>query len=135
MGNVKRIGIGLATSIVILLVLDLLPSPIPSAYVSYQLLDHFYIWPGVGGMITMFVAALGGAYVSKTRFVVPAVLLAVGGWIFVIYVLNSIAVVAGQDNLFVVASTNLPGLIFGAVGAAMGALTGMRLVERFSRSG
>ena len=73
MRDFRRIGVGMITSIAVLLVLDLLPSPIPDGFVMYRLFDYLYILPGVGGMITMFVAAFGGAYVSKTRFIVPAV--------------------------------------------------------------
>jgi hypothetical protein len=72
----KRIGIGLITSIVILLLLDMVPSLIPDKYAAYQFLDYFYVWPAVGGMVTVFIAAFGGAYVSKPRFVFPAALLA-----------------------------------------------------------
>ncbi len=134
MGATKRIAIGLITSIAILAVLDWLPSPIPTKHVSYRLFDYFYIWPSVGGLVTMFIAALGGAYVSKTRFVIPAALLAAGVWFFVIYILNSIGAAAGQDDILAVASTNLLGLIFSIGGAAAGAYIGTCLVEREVRS-
>lgn len=129
--DVKRIGIGLLTSVVILLLLDLLPNLVPDQYVAYRLFDHFYVWPGVGGMIAMFVAAFGGAYVSKVRFVVPAVFLAVGVWLFIIYFLNSIAAAAGQGDFLFAASINLLGLVFGIVGAVVGAIFGARVAGNF----
>ena len=129
--NVKRIGIGLLTSVVILLLLDLLPNLVPDQYVTYRLFGHFYVWPGVGGMIAMFLAAFGGAYVSKVRFVIPAALLAVVGWLFIIYFLNSIAAAAGQGDFLFAASINLLGLVFGIVGAVLGAISGLRLAGGF----
>jgi|GEM_PF-2992685 len=131
MMDVKRIGIGLLTSVVILLLLDLLPNLVPDQYVAYRLFDHFYVWPGVGGMITMFVAAFGGAYVSKVRFAVPAAFLAVGVWLFIIYFLNSIAAAAGQGDFLFTASINLLGLVFGIVGAVLGAFFGARVAGGF----
>jgi len=131
MTNIKRIGIGLLTSVVILLVLDLLPNLVPDQYVAYRIFDHFYVWPGVGGMIAMFVAAFGGAYVSKVRFVVPAASLAVGAWLFTIYFLNSIAAAAGQGDFLFAASINFLGLVFGIAGAVIGAITGVRVADSF----
>lgn len=132
MASTKRIAIGLVTSIAILAVFDLLPGLVPREHVSYRLFDYFYVWPGVGGMVTMFVAACGGAYVSKTRYIIPAVLLAVAVWLFAIYFLNSIGAVAGQDDILAVATTNLLGLIFGIGGAAVGATIGARLLLRLN---
>lgn len=63
--KLKRIAIGLLTSVRILLLLDLIPNPVPDQYAVFQLTDQFYVWPGAGGLIGMFVAAFGGAYVSK----------------------------------------------------------------------
>jgi len=135
MVKTKRIAIGIATSIAILALLDLLPSPIPQSLVDYRLFDHFYVWPGIGGMATMFVAAFGGAFVSKARFEIPAVILAVGVWAGIVYFLNSIGAAAGQDDVLTVASTNLLGLILGVSGAAFGAYTGTRMVSRKSPDG
>lgn len=132
MVKTKRIAVGIATSIAILALLDLLPSPIPQSLVTYRLFDHFYVWPGIGGMVTMFVAAFGGAFVSKARFEIPAVILAVCVWIFIVFFLNSIGAAAGQDDVLTVASTNLLGLILGVSGAAFGAFAGARLVKRNS---
>ena len=131
MADVKRIGIGLMTSVVILLLLDLLPSLVPDQYASYRLFDHFYVWQGFGWMVGMFVAAFGGAYVSKVRFVVPAVLLAFAVWLFSIFFVNSIAAAAEKGDFLFVASTNLLGLVFGIVGAVLGAISGVRLAGGF----
>ena len=131
MANVKRIGIGLLISVVILLLLDLLPGLIPDQYVTYRLFDHFYVWPGVGWAIELFLAAFGGAYVSKSRFVIPAALLAVVVWLFSIYSLNSIAAAAGQGDFLFAASINLLGLVFGTAGAVLGAISGMGLAGDF----
>ena len=132
MVRTKRTAIGIFTSIAILALLDLLPIPIPQSLVTYRLFDHFYVWGGIYGAVTMFVAAFGGAFVSRARFVTPAVILAVGVWIFIVYVLNSLGAAAGQDDVLTVASTNLLGLILGVCGAAFGAYTGTRMVKRNS---
>lgn len=134
MEHTKRIGLGLITSIVILLLLDMLPGLVPNEYAAFRILDYFYVWPGVGGMISMFVAAFGGAYVSKTRFVVPAALLAVGVWIFIFWFLNLIAASAGHDNFLHVASVNLLGLIFAVIGAVLGAHAGARVTDGFRKA-
>jgi len=75
----------------------------------------------------MFVAAFGGAYVAKVRFVAPAVVLAVVIWSLFVYFANSIAAAAGQGNLLVVAGSNILGLILGGVGATTGAYCGKYL--------
>ena len=129
MTNLKRISIGLLTSVAILLLLDLLPSLVPDRYVSYQIFDHFYVWPGIGGLVGMFIAAFGGAYVSTVRFVVPATALAITGWSFMIYILNSIAAAAGQGDILFVASVNSLGLVLGIVGAVLGAILGARIAS------
>jgi len=135
MVKIQRMSIGIATSIAILALLDLLPSPVPQSLVNYRLLDHFYVWPGIGGMVTMFVAAFGGGFVSKARFEIPAVILAVGVWVFIVYFLNSTGAAAGQDDWLTVASTNLLGLILGVFGAAFGAYAGTRMASRNSPGG
>jgi len=129
--DAKRIGIGLLTSVVILLLLDLLSGLVPDQYASYRLFDHFYVWQGVGWMIQIFLAALGGAYVSNVRFVVPAALLAIAVWLFSIYFVNSIAAAAEQGDFLFVAGSNLFGLVFGIVGAVLGAISGVRLAGGF----
>jgi hypothetical protein len=132
MTNLKRMTIGLLTAVAILLLLDLLPSLVPDRYAALQLFDHFYVWPGVGGLVGMFIAAFGGAYVSKVPFVIPAAALAVAGWSFVVYLLNSIAAAAGHGDILSVASVNLLGLVFGIVGAVLGANLGARMAPNFS---
>ncbi len=132
MTNLKRTMIGLITAVAILLLLDLLPSLVPNRYAAIQLFDHFYVWPGIGGLVGMFIAAFGGAYVSKVPFLVPAVALAVAGWVFVIYILNSIAAAAGQGDILSVASVNSLGLVFGIMGAFLGAVLGARVAGNVS---
>ena len=125
----KRVTIGLVVSIAILVILGEIPIPIADAYFTYRLFDYFYAWPGVGGVLAMLLAALGGAYVAKIRFIVPAIVLAISQWILIIHIANSIGAAAGQDNLFAVAFSNVLGLLFGVIGGATGAYLGARLVE------
>lgn len=132
LANLKSISIGLSTSVVILFLLDLFPSLVPDRYVAYQLFNHFYVWPGAGGLTGMFIAAFGGAYVSKVRFVIPATALAVVGWSLVVYFTNSIAAAAGQGDILFVASLNLVGLVLGIVGAVLGAILGARTAGNLS---
>jgi hypothetical protein len=84
----------------------------------------FYFWLAVEGRFVMFVAAFGGAYVARVRFVVPAVVLAAVIWAFVVYFANSIAATAGQGDILAVAGSNILALIFGGVSAASGAYLG-----------
>ena len=125
MANFKRIGLGVLTTIAVLAIFDVLPNPIPSSLVGFRILGYFYFWPAVGGAIVMFIAAFAGAYVAKVRFVIPAVVLAALFWAFVVYFLNSIAAVAGQNDLISVAGSNILGLIFGCLGAVFGAKLGL----------
>ena len=127
MTYVKRMAIGLLTSVAILLLLDMLPELVPDRYATFQLFDHFYVWPGVGGLVGMFIAAFGGAYVSKVPFVIPAAVLAIAGWSLVVYFLNSIAAAAGQGDILSAASVNLLGLVLGVLGAVLGAFFGARV--------
>jgi len=129
----KRITIGVIVSIAILLLLAEMPVPIADAYFTYRLFDYFYAWPGAGGFLAMFLAAFGGAYVAKVQFIVPAVILAVGEWILIVYIANSIGAAAGQANLIEVAFSNVLGLLFGVIGGAFGAHLGARLVEFHGR--
>lgn len=132
MTYLKRIAIGLLTSVAILLLLDMLPNLVPDRYAAFQLFDHFYVWPGVGGLVGMFIAAFGGAYVSKVPFVIPAAVLAIAGWSFVVYFLNSFAAAAGQGDILSTASVNLLGLVFGVLGAVLGAIFGARVAGNLS---
>ena len=127
MTYLKRMAIGLLISVAILLLLDMLPNLVPDRYAAFQLFDHFYVWPGVGGLVGMFIAAFGGAYVSKVPFVIPAAVLAIAGWSFVVYFLNSIAAAAGQGDILSTASVNLLGLVCGVLGAVLGAIFGARV--------
>ena len=132
MTYLKRMAIGLSTSVAILLLLDMLPNLVPDRYAAFQLFDHFYVWPGVGGLVGMFIAAFGGAYVSKSPFVIPAAVLAIAGWSFVVYFVNSIAAAAGQGDILSAASVNLLGLVFGVLGAVLGAICGARVAGNLS---
>ena len=132
MTYLKRMAIGLLISVAILLLLDMLPNLVPDRYAAFQLFDHFYVWPGVGGLVGMFIAAFGGAYVSKVPFVIPAAVLAIAGWSFVVYFLNSFAAAAEQGDILSSASVNLLGLVFGVLGAVLGAIFGARVAGNLS---
>lgn len=126
----KRIGLGLLTAILIAAAFDWAPSFLPDTWARERLGGYFYIWPGVEGAFVGFVAALGGAYVARVPFVIPAVLFATGNWILVVYLLNSIAGAAGQGDILAVAGSNALGLLSGIFGAAAGANLGGRLSKR-----
>jgi hypothetical protein len=120
----KRIGLGLLTTLLIAAAFDFVPSFLPVTWASERLAGYFYVWPGVEGACVGFLAALGGAYVARVPFIIPAVLFATVSWIGVICFLNSIAAVAGQGDILAVAGSNALGLLFGIVGAAAGAYVG-----------
>ena len=126
----KRIGLGLLTTVLIAAAFDLVPSFLPDTWARERLAGYFYIWPGVEGACDGFLATLGGAYVARVPFVIPAVLFATGAWVFVICFLNSIAAAAGQDDILAVAGSNALGLLLGIFGAATGAYIGGRISRR-----
>lgn len=129
----KRITVGLIVSIAILVLLGEIAIPIADAYFTYRLFDYFFAWPGAGGLLANFLAACGGAYVAKVRFIVPAIALAVGEWILIVHIANSIGAAAGRDNILDVAFSNVLGLLFGIIGGAIGAHLGGRLVDLHRR--
>ncbi len=47
-------------------------------------------------------------------------------WLFIVYFLNSIAAAPGQSDILFAASINILGLVFGIVGATLGAIFGAR---------
>lgn len=125
--TIKRIGLGLLTTVVILTVFDALPSLVPGSLASYRIFGIFYFWPAVEGGSAMFVAAFAGAYVARVHLVVPSVILAAVLWLFVVYFANSIAAAVSQTDVWAVAGSNILALIFGLVGAAAGAFLGWYL--------
>lgn len=127
---IKRIGLGLLTTALIAAGFDLLPGILPEALARERLAGYFYVWPGVEAACFGFLASLGGAYVARVPFVIPAVLFATGTWAFDIYFLNWIAATAGQGDLLTVAGTNALGLLSGIVGAMTGAYVGGRIARR-----
>lgn len=132
--GLKRLGLGVLVAIAVLSVFDLLPSFLPSAAISYRIFGQFYFWLAVEGAVVMFVAASAGAYVAKTNFVGPAILLSIAVWAFTIYFVNSIATVAGQDNVLAAAGTNALGLLLGAFGAGIGAFIGGCIANRMGKT-
>jgi hypothetical protein len=127
---IKRIGLGLLTTALISAAFGLVPDFLPETWAGERVAGYFYVWAAVPGACVAFLAALGGAYVARAPFVVPAVVFAIGTWAVLIYVLNSIAVQAGQGDILAIAGSNAPGLLLGIVGAATGAYVGERLSRR-----
>lgn len=134
MRTIKRIGIGLLTTVAILIVFDVLPDLIPGSLARYRMFEFFYFWSAVEGGFVMFVAAFGGAYVARVHFVVPAVVLAAMVWASVAYFAISIAATAGQGDILAVAGSNILALILGGVGAAAGAYFGRYLATEDERN-
>ncbi len=127
----KRICLGLAASVGILIVLDILASLMVHAGVTEQAATSSPFELAVKAAISMFVAAFAGAYVARVGFIGAAVLLTLGIWLFLVYTVNSTAAVAGQSDLSGVALQNGLSLLLGLTGAVAGAWLG----RRFSRRG
>ena len=142
--SIKRIGLGLLVSIGVLLLghivllalhilslFDSLSSLLPTN--TSQAFFYLYVLPAIQGFIVFLVAAFCGARVAQVRFLIAAVLLAIGTWVLVVIVLNSTVAAAGQISLLQVASANLLRLVFSIAGAAVGALLGHRSSHRSER--
>jgi hypothetical protein len=130
----RDIAFGIAAAIGILILVGgalsvLLPSTLPQSDPD-KLPDAFYATPplsALGTSAAFFIAALAGTWVARRKFVTPAICLAVGLWLFVVYIVHSIAAVADQGGIFDIATRNVLGLLPGLIGAAAGALLGQRL--------
>lgn len=125
-----RIALGIVAAIGTLIIVGavfrLLLPPLTESEPE-KLLDTFYTTPplsALGTAAAFFIAALAGTRVARRSFVTPAVCLAVGLWLFVVYVLHAIAAVADQGGIFDIAIRNVLFLLSGLIGAAAGALLG-----------
>ncbi|WP_405240036.1 hypothetical protein [Lentisalinibacter orientalis] len=118
----KRIGLGVAAAIGTLFLISALGSLFPP----------FDVTPRAAILTSaamIFVAALAGTWVARRNFVAPAVCLSFTLWLFVIYILHSIATVAGQGDFFGIAAQNSLFLLPNVAGALAGAIVGQRLVR------
>ena len=78
-------------------------------------------------------AALAGTWVARRNFVAPALCPSFAVWLFVIYIVHSIAAVAGQGDLVGIAKQNGLFLLPNVAGALAGAIVGRRLFSHRRR--
>lgn len=122
--KIVRLLAGIAVSIAVLLVLDLLPWKISTAqYSSAQL----YFGLAATAAISMFAAAIAGAIVARSNFVGPAVILAIGVWYLAASFLEAVSRAYDLDNLVPYLVANVGGLTLTIGGAVIGALIGRRI--------
>ena len=75
---IKRIGLGLLTTLLIAIAFDAAASLVPASWADGRLAGYSYAWSVAGAAVVGFFAALGGAYVARVLFVIPVVLFAIG---------------------------------------------------------
>lgn len=122
-----RIFYGLLASLAVFTLFDFVPS-LP--YPHYRLFGFFWVLPGVDGIVSTFVLSFVGAYVAKTDFVIPSIVLALAIWILAIHILYLIAAPAGQGDYLQIAGSNVIGMAFSLIGAVLGASYGLRFAKR-----
>lgn len=96
-------------------------------------LDRFLADPISGGL-GLFLSALVGSFVARSRFVLPALSLWLVLWVAIIYVLYRIAGPVGAPSVIGLLSYNAIALIVSLVGAYSGAVLGQHLSRRLSPS-
>ena len=120
--------LGVAAVIVVGLLADFLPSgPTP----THLLLGEQYLFfPTVwDSLATIAILAVGG-FVSRSRFVPIAATLAVLSWMVAQYLLNEVAVVAGQADIAGIAIGNIPSFIMVLAASVVGAYFGEQIYSR-----
>ncbi len=124
--TLKRTVLGVFAAIAVTLAFEALPYGLTTELAMKRLAGYFHIWPAIYGLPSVVVAMFVGAYVARSRFIIPAVFLSVVGWAFAVYFLNQIAHAVGQHSLTDVAAMNTIGLLIQTGGAVLGAITGYR---------
>ena len=102
--KLKRTALGVLAAIVAAFAFEALPSGLTSELAMKRIAGYFYVWPAIYGLPRVFVAMFVGAYVARSKGVVPAVILSVTGWSFAIHFLNQVAQAVGQHSLTDVAA-------------------------------
>jgi hypothetical protein len=125
-GSIKRIALGFLAAIAVFLALAFLPPTVPAELAMKRFAGFFYVWPAIYGLPKIFAMMFVGAYVARTRFVGPAVLLSVLGWAIAVYALNQSALGFGQQMLADIVFANMVGLFIQMAGAVLGAIAGER---------
>ena len=92
--------------------------------------DNYIFWLEVKSAVGYFIAATAGAIVSRRSFVVPAVVLAMFGWLAAVYVLYRIVRVAEPASLIDIAASTLFGLVLVLVAGVLGAILGRWFYKR-----
>lgn len=119
-GDMKRVGLGLAAAIGALFVV----SALGSLWAPFS----FRSMPAMSGnAAAMFVAALAGTWAAGRSFVMPSIVLATALWVLLVYILYSIAAVAGQGAILDIAIRNAGALPACLAGGLAGALLGQLL--------
>lgn len=116
MGKAKRIILGLATVITIVIVSELL-APAgggPPSFLASSGLGNFLV----------FVA---GGYVARSGFLVPALLLNTATWSLTVFAAWRLAAAVQALSFMEVVSNNMGGLMLYTIAAAAGAAVGMWL--------
>lgn len=124
--TLKRTALGVIAAIAVTFAFEALPSGLSSELAMKRLAGYFYVGPAIYGLPKVFAAMFVGAYVARSHFVVPAVILSVIGWSFAIHFLNQVAHAVGQHNLTDVVVMNAVGLFIQTGGAVLGAILGYR---------
>jgi hypothetical protein len=110
--------------IVVLVASTLLNTNVPSLNTDMSNFEELRFWLAVKSAISYFFAAGLGAIVARRTFVVPALALAVVGWVVTINILHQIALVAGPSSYMKIATDNWLGLILLVIAATAGAIAG-----------
>lgn len=120
--------LGVMTIVVVGLLAELLPSgPAPTHIV---LSDQYVFIPIVWDILgTLAIFAIGG-FVSRSRFVPVAAMVAVALWMVAQYILYQIALPAGQADTVSTAIENLPSLVIVTATSAVGAFLGEQAYSR-----
>ncbi|MBT8097653.1 MAG: hypothetical protein KJO19_11505 [Woeseia sp.] len=122
--KVVRFVLGVAVSIGVLLVLDLVPWKSDAGQLSPV---QLYFVLGAMGAISVGVATFAGAIIARVNFVAPAILLACAAWYLAGSYVQTMASSNGSTESTWILLANLSGLALTFGGAIIGALVGRRL--------
>lgn len=120
----KAYGRTILALVVVIAVSALLGFEAPSLKPDLSNYEKHAFWLQVESAIAFFIAVAAGAIVARRRFLLPALGLAVLGWLAVVYILYDISSVGGSADIGQIALDNLEGLILYCIAAVLGATLG-----------